>query len=69
MAYTAAGRFDGYWERHINIWDVAAGLAIVHEAGERTNEYLAGDALVHGNEILAATPALFAPLEALLGAN
>lgn len=69
MAYTAAGRFDGYWERHINIWDVAAGLAIVHEAGGRTNEYLAGDALVHGNEILAATPALFAPLEALLGAN
>lgn len=33
LAYVAAGRFDGYWERRISPWDVAAGLLIVREAG------------------------------------
>ena len=33
LAYTAAGRFDGYWERHINSWDAAAGSVLVREAG------------------------------------
>ena len=56
LAYTAAGRFDGYWERHINAWDVAAGLALVREAGGWTNDFLAGDGFAHGNEILAAAP-------------
>jgi myo-inositol-1(or 4)-monophosphatase len=65
VAYTAAGRFEGYWERHINLWDVAAGLVIVAEAGGRTNDFLAGNAFTEGNEILAATPALFDPLNAL----
>ncbi len=67
MAYTANGRFDGYWERHINAWDVVAGLAIVREAGGAINAFLSGDYLRNGNEILAATPALFGPLCELLG--
>lgn len=33
LAYVAAGRFDGYWERGINSWDVAAGWLLVKEAG------------------------------------
>ncbi len=66
MAYTAAGRFDGYWERHINAWDVLGGLVIVQEAGGMTNDYLADDFLRNGNEILAATPQLFEPLSRLL---
>ncbi len=33
MCYVACGRFDGYWQREINLWDVAAGLVIVQEAG------------------------------------
>lgn len=33
MAYVAAGRYDAYWETAINIWDIAAGLIIVKEAG------------------------------------
>ena len=33
LAYVAAGRFDGYWERSLNIWDIAAGSLIVKEAG------------------------------------
>ena len=33
MAYVAAGRFDGYWQRELNYWDIAAGTIIVKEAG------------------------------------
>ena len=33
MAYVACGRFDGYWQRELNYWDVAAGVVIVKEAG------------------------------------
>lgn len=33
LSYLAAGRYDGYWERYVNIWDVAAGLLIAREAG------------------------------------
>lgn len=35
-AYTAAGRFDGYWELKLSPWDVAAGLLLVEEAGGET---------------------------------
>ncbi|MGH6926486.1 MAG: inositol monophosphatase family protein [Propylenella sp.] len=67
LAYTAAGRFDGYWERHINAWDAAAGLALVAEARGWTNDFFAGNALMEGNEVLAATPALAEPLARLTG--
>ena len=33
LAYVAAGRYDGYWERELKPWDIAAGLLIVQEAG------------------------------------
>jgi len=33
MAYVACGRFDGYWQRELNYWDIAAGLVILKEAG------------------------------------
>ncbi|MEM6577051.1 MAG: inositol monophosphatase family protein [Pseudomonadota bacterium] len=33
LAYVAAGRYEGYWERYLNPWDVAAGVVILREAG------------------------------------
>jgi myo-inositol-1(or 4)-monophosphatase len=33
MAYVACGRFDGYWQRELNYWDIAAGVIILREAG------------------------------------
>ena len=33
IAYVACGRFDGYWQRELNYWDVAAGIIILKEAG------------------------------------
>lgn len=69
MAYVADGRFDGYWERHINSWDVAAGLALVTAASGWTSDFFSGDGLKSGNEILAATPALADDLADLVGMN
>tara|TARA_B100001142_G_C13916347_1_gene493681 strand:+ start:152 stop:355 length:204 start_codon:yes stop_codon:yes gene_type:complete len=33
MAYVAAGRYDGYFQNKLNLWDIAAGIIIVKEAG------------------------------------
>jgi len=33
LAYVAAGRFDGFWERGVSPWDIAAGIVLIREAG------------------------------------
>ena len=38
MAYVAAGRFDGYFQNDLNLWDIAAGIIILKEAGGTINE-------------------------------
>ena len=38
MAYVASGRFDGYFQNNLNLWDIAAGIIIVKEAGGIVNE-------------------------------
>jgi myo-inositol-1(or 4)-monophosphatase len=67
MAHVACGRLDGYWEQHINSWDVLAGILLVREAGGWTNDFLTGDGLLAGNPILACPPALREPLIELTG--
>ncbi len=53
----AAGRIDGYVELHINLWDVAAALVILREAGAAVSDLLGGGAS-HGNPIIACAPGL-----------
>jgi len=38
VAYVAAGRYDGYFENNLNLWDIAAGIIILKEAGGMINE-------------------------------
>lgn len=38
LAYVAAGRFDGYWERDLKAWDLAAGILLVTEAGGKVSD-------------------------------
>ena len=38
MAYVAAGRYDGYFQNNLNLWDIAAGIVIVQEAGGMVNK-------------------------------
>ena len=37
LAYVGSGRLDGYYQKSLNIWDIAAGILIVKEAGGKTN--------------------------------
>tara|TARA_B100001123_G_scaffold201593_1_gene228771 strand:+ start:756 stop:1541 length:786 start_codon:yes stop_codon:yes gene_type:complete len=39
MAYVAAGRCDGFWHRHLNYWDIAAGIILVKESGGLVTDY------------------------------
>ena len=38
MAYVAAGRYDGYFQNNLNLWDIAAGIIIIKEAGGIINK-------------------------------
>ena len=66
LCYVANGRFIGYVEPHINSWDCLAGLLCITEAGGVTNDWLAGDALLEGNRIVAGPPGVYDALDALL---
>jgi myo-inositol-1(or 4)-monophosphatase len=56
LAWVAAGRYDGFWERGLSPWDIAAGLVILREAGgfatdlNGAEEVLDKDTIVAGNE-------------------
>ncbi|WP_421788968.1 inositol monophosphatase family protein [Hyphobacterium sp.] len=56
LAWTAAGRFDGFWERDLNAWDIAAGLILIREAGgfyaeaDGKNDVLETGSIIAGNE-------------------
>lgn len=55
LAYVAAGRFDGFWERSLSSWDIAAGTLLVREAGgivtdeTGSNEVLAAPSVIASN--------------------
>ena len=53
MAYVAAGRCDGYWQRNLNYWDVAAGIVIVKEAGGFVTDFEGSMKYVENKTILA----------------
>ena len=61
LAFVAAGRLDGYWERNLKPWDMAAGMILVREAGGVVSDIqtpgdplLSGD-VICGNEIIHAS--------------
>jgi myo-inositol-1(or 4)-monophosphatase len=62
----ACGRLLGYVEPHINSWDCLGAIAVLRSAGAQVNDFLTGDALLQGNEIVAAPPALFETVYHLL---
>jgi myo-inositol-1(or 4)-monophosphatase len=69
LCYTACGRFDGYWERGLKPWDIAAGAVIAEEAGIRLSD-------MEGNvnyfkppfSLVGANPALYPKLLKEIGA-
>ncbi len=53
LAYTAAGRFDGYWELHLSPHDVAAGALLVREAGGTVTDFDGGEDWLRGGNVVA----------------
>ncbi|MEX2202329.1 MAG: inositol monophosphatase family protein [Dongiaceae bacterium] len=66
LAYVAAGRYDGFWERDLSPWDMAAGVILVREAGGFVSEIEGGALRMESPSILATNPALAAPIRELL---
>lgn len=65
LCYVASGRLLGYIEPHINSWDCLGAIGVIEAAGLRVNDFLAGDGLTRGNEIIAGTPEVYDDLVAL----
>jgi myo-inositol-1(or 4)-monophosphatase len=54
LAYTACGRFEGFFEVNLKPWDVAAGKIIIEEAGGRVTNFKGGDDVIFSGEIIGA---------------
>ncbi len=67
LCYIAAGRLDGYWERGIQPWDVAAGALMVVEAGGTVSDLAGGVYRSDDREILASNGSLHDQLLAVIG--
>ena len=58
LAFVASGKVDGFWERGLEIWDLAAGAIIVKEAGGLVSDYPNGEFNLSSGRILACSPKL-----------
>ncbi|QBF31145.1 inositol monophosphatase family protein [Thalassococcus sp. S3] len=59
MAYVAAGRYEGYWERQLSAWDLAAGIVIVKEAGGLVQAVEPGEDVLESGSVLCANETIF----------
>lgn len=62
LAYVAAGKYEGYWERGIQPWDMAAGLILVKEAGGFVGPVREGRDIFESGAVIAANGEMFGPM-------
>jgi len=62
LAFVAAGRLDGFWEIGLNIWDMAAGVLLIQEAGGLCSDFVAGHDYFDNGNLVAANPKVFAEI-------
>jgi len=62
FAYVASGRGEGFFEKGLQPWDMAAGLLLVREAGGVVTDFSGGDGMMASTEIVAAMPEVHAEL-------
>jgi myo-inositol-1(or 4)-monophosphatase len=58
LAYVAAGRFDGFWERDLKPWDVAAGILLIREAGGYVTDLNGRDDIFDHGHLVAGNEAI-----------
>jgi len=66
LAYVAAGRYDGFWERNLHPWDMAAGLLLVQEAGGLSEPLTKGGDIFRDGDIVSANGVIFETFAAIL---
>ncbi|MEQ9259020.1 MAG: inositol monophosphatase family protein [Roseovarius sp.] len=66
MAYVAAGRYEGFWERRLNPWDLAAGVVIVREAGGMVQPLSGKGDILGDGEVICANEAVFDKFAAII---
>ncbi len=66
LAWVAAGRYEGFWERGLKPWDVAAGILMVAEAGGFVSDFQNRKSMLKTGDIVAASANLHTPLLKLL---
>ncbi|MBC2834355.1 inositol monophosphatase family protein [Paragemmobacter straminiformis] len=66
LAYVAAGRYDGYWERELKAWDIAAGLLLVKEAGGFVSAIRDGDEPLVKGSVICGNEGLFEPFRKII---
>ena len=54
LAYVAAGKLDGFWEKNLNLWDVSTGVLLIREAGGKVTEPDGNDWTINSRDILAS---------------
>ncbi len=69
LAFTAAGRFGGFFEANLKPWDIAAGTLIVQEAGGIVTDYMGNPNCVFGNSILASSPIIHQQMMGIIARN
>jgi len=69
LAYVAAGRYEGFWERGLHSWDMAAGLILVSEAGGFISDLRGYDKIFETGEIVAGNSYLQVPLRKILSSS
>ena len=68
LAWTAAGRLDGFWEHGLRPWDIAAGIVILREAGAYVSDIAGKDRMLEEGGIVAGNETIHAKLLKLLKA-
>jgi myo-inositol-1(or 4)-monophosphatase len=66
LAWVAAGRMDGFWEDDLDVWDTAAGVLLVKEAGGFVSDYRGGDQMFKRGEYVAGSGAIHSKLQKLV---
>ena len=58
LAWVAAGRFDGFWERNLRAWDLAAGIVVLREAGGFVTDADGKDRMLETGSVVAGNEAI-----------
>ena len=69
LAWTAAGRFDGFWENGLRAWDIAAGIVLLREAGGYVTDTDGKDKMLESGGIVAGNETIHAKLLKLIKAQ